>query len=325
MKLRIATFNLENLDVPRKHGVSLDERIAVLRPQLLALRADVLCLQEVNAHDRRDPQRGLRALDRLLEGTSYAGFERTTSLGASGTGPSDKHNLVVLSRLPMLASRQHWHDSVEPPIVRLATTPEPRTEVVRWDRPLLEVRLALPDGRELVVFDVHLRAPLASNIEGQKLAPLVWRSTEGWAEGFFLASLKQMGQALELRRIIDRILDTDPHANVVVAGDLNSDLWSAAVRILCADSEDTGNPSLDARSLVDLAAHVPAERRYTVLHRGRRLVLDHLLVTPPLARGIVSCDMLNEGLADEYDAPLAGITPKGSLHAPFVVELELGG
>jgi len=68
VRLRIATFNVENLDEPRRHGVSLDERIAVLRPQLLALRADVLCLQEVNAQDRRDPQHALRALDRLLEG-----------------------------------------------------------------------------------------------------------------------------------------------------------------------------------------------------------------------------------------------------------------
>lgn len=323
MRLRIATFNVENLDEPRKHGVSLDERIAVLRPQLVALRADVLCLQEVNAQDRRDPHHALRALDRLVEGTSYATYERATTLGSSGSGPSDKHNLVVLSGLPILGSRQHWHDSVEPPILRLTTTPEPRTEVVHWDRPLLEVRLALPGGRELVVFDVHLRAPLASNIEGQKLAPLVWRSTEGWAEGFFVASVKQLGQALELRRLVDRLLDADAEALVAVAGDLNADVWSAAVRTLRAESEDTGNAELDARSLVELAEGVPFERRYTVLHRGRRLMLDHLLVTRALARGFVGGEILNEGLADEYEAPLAGLTPRGSLHAPFVAELEL--
>lgn len=320
MRVRIATFNLENLDEPRRSGVYLDERIAVLRPQLLALRADVLCLQEVNAHD---PHGGLRALDRLLEDTPYAGFARATSHSASRAGPSDKHNLVVLSRLPILSTHQHWHDVVEPPIVRLTTTPEPRNEIVRWDRPLLEVRLGLPGGRELLVFDVHLRAPLASNIEGQKLGPLVWRSTEAWAEGFFVATLKQIGQALELRRLVDQRLDADADAKIVVAGDLNCDLWSAAVRTLRADSEDTGNAELDARSLVELADQVPADRRYTVLHRGRRLVLDHLLVTPSLARGFVGCEMLNEGLADEYDAPLAGIPTKGSLHAPFVAELRL--
>jgi uncharacterized small protein (DUF1192 family) len=45
---RIATFNLENLDVDSVDGPPLDERIGVLRPQILRLHADILCLQEVN-------------------------------------------------------------------------------------------------------------------------------------------------------------------------------------------------------------------------------------------------------------------------------------
>ena len=52
MRLRLATFNLENLDTSSR-GVPLDERCRVLRPQLVALDADVLCLQEVSAHARR--------------------------------------------------------------------------------------------------------------------------------------------------------------------------------------------------------------------------------------------------------------------------------
>jgi endonuclease/exonuclease/phosphatase family metal-dependent hydrolase len=80
MRLRVATFNLENLDEPRRGAVPLDERIAVLRPQLLALRADVLCLQEVSAHVRREGHRALRALDRLVEHTPYAAYARTTSV-----------------------------------------------------------------------------------------------------------------------------------------------------------------------------------------------------------------------------------------------------
>src|SRR5512140_3820548 len=99
MRLRIGTFNLENFDVPRRGHAPLEDRIAVLRPQLLALRADVLCLQEVSA--RLDGQRAhheLRALDRLVEGTPYASFARATTTSASG-GPADIHNLVVLSRL----------------------------------------------------------------------------------------------------------------------------------------------------------------------------------------------------------------------------------
>ncbi|HRC87690.1 MAG TPA: endonuclease, partial [Thermoanaerobaculia bacterium] len=46
--MRIATFNLENLDLPPKSALPLEVRAEVLRPALERLEADVLCLQEVN-------------------------------------------------------------------------------------------------------------------------------------------------------------------------------------------------------------------------------------------------------------------------------------
>lgn len=323
MAVRVATFNVENLDDKRK-GPPLEARIAVLRPQLVALGADVLCLQECSAHASHGAHqdRELRALDRLLEGTPYASYARVTTRGASG-GPSDTHNLVVLSRLPITASAQHWHDLVEPPVVHLATTPSPRDERVRWDRPLLEVTLACPDGKALTVFDAHLRAPLASAIEGQKLSSFAWRTTAGWAEGYYVAAVKRAGQALELRRRIDALFDADADARILVAGDLNADVVGTALRILKADVEDTGNPALDARALVALEQRLPDERRYTVLHRGRRLVLDHLLASRALADRARAIEVHNDGLEDEYELGVRGIEPVGSLHAPLVAELDL--
>jgi hypothetical protein len=44
IKLRIATFNLENLDDNPGQKPPLNERIALMRPQLLRLRADILIL-----------------------------------------------------------------------------------------------------------------------------------------------------------------------------------------------------------------------------------------------------------------------------------------
>ena len=65
-RLRIASFNLENLDDAADADVSLETRMAVLRPQLLRLEADVLCLQEINGQRRRNGEpRRLSALDRL--------------------------------------------------------------------------------------------------------------------------------------------------------------------------------------------------------------------------------------------------------------------
>jgi hypothetical protein len=44
MSLRIATFNVENLDDVPNTEPTLQDRIEIMRPQMERLRADVLCL-----------------------------------------------------------------------------------------------------------------------------------------------------------------------------------------------------------------------------------------------------------------------------------------
>ncbi|OYW52548.1 MAG: hypothetical protein B7Y80_18130 [Hyphomicrobium sp. 32-62-53] len=61
-------------------AVALDDRIPTLRPQLERLRADILCLQEINSQHSPDlSHRTLRALDKLLEGTRYQMFARAAT------------------------------------------------------------------------------------------------------------------------------------------------------------------------------------------------------------------------------------------------------
>ena len=104
--LRIATFNLENFDDPGPAGQpTLVQRIALMRPQLERLRADVLCLQEVNTQ-QVNGVRTFAALDELVEGTPYAGFGRASTTVAAGTMPLDVRNLVTLSRFPIASHRQ---------------------------------------------------------------------------------------------------------------------------------------------------------------------------------------------------------------------------
>ncbi|HEY8036588.1 MAG TPA: endonuclease/exonuclease/phosphatase family protein [Methylobacter sp.] len=62
IKLRIATFNLENFDDKPGQRPTLDERIALIRPQLLRINADILCLQEVNGQASARHPRLLLAL-----------------------------------------------------------------------------------------------------------------------------------------------------------------------------------------------------------------------------------------------------------------------
>ena len=83
--MRIASFNLESLDLPPKARVPLEVRAEILRPALQRLQADVLCLQEVNGqHIPGQNERRLLALERLLAGTTYANYARATTTGAAG-------------------------------------------------------------------------------------------------------------------------------------------------------------------------------------------------------------------------------------------------
>lgn len=316
--MRIATFNLENLD----EGAELPRRLRVFRGQLERLEADILCLQEVNGQKpAAGGPRSLAVLDRLLEGTRYAGFARAATLSPDGD-PADVHNLVTLSRWPIAQSRQYRHELVAPPLFRPGTAEPPAAaaQPVEWDRPLLHAAVSLPEGRMLQVLNLHLRAPLAAPVAGGKRGQS-WRSTAPWAEGLLLASIKRIGQAVEARLLVDRLLDAEADALIVVAGDLNADSHEMPLRALLAEIEDTGNEALAGRQLHPAEAAVPAGQRFSVRHHGRKLVLDHLLVSAALRRRLVAAAIDNEGLPDEAEAVAP---PLGSFHAPVVAEFGEG-
>lgn len=325
-RLRIATFNLESLD-ERPEGPSLAARVDALAPLLRRIDADVLCLQEVNAQEtaKRQPRR-FAALEAVLAATPYAAFHRAASGGPSGR-PADVHNLVTLSRWPIAEQRQIRHDLVQAPVYRLVTALPPAAAAmeVTWDRPLLYTAVSLPDGRPLHVLNLHLRAPLAAFVPGQKLAPFVWKTVGGWAEGFYLATMKRSGQALEARLFVDRLFDGDPDALVAVVGDLNAEARETPVRAIYGDPEDTGNEALAARALSPIEAAFPKDRRFSVLHHGLKLMLDHLMVSPQLRRAYRAVDILNETLPDEYFAWAKGTEIAGSFHAPVIADFDLPG
>lgn len=326
MTLRLATFNLENLDLPAPRGTgepTLAARIAALRPALLRLDADILCLQEVSARHHRGPApRALAALDALLDGTPYGAFARAVTTGPGGAGPADVHNLVTLSRWPITAVRQVRHELVAPPRHRFTTARPAATDHadVVWDRPLLHTTHALPAGRSIDVVNLHLRAPLSATVPGQSRAAGIWRETAPWAEGFFLATLKRAGQALEARLLVDHLLDHAPDALVAVCGDFNADLAEMPLRTLRADPDDTGNPALARRSLVALERRVAADRRFTLRRGPDRLLVDHVLASSRLAAALIDVEILNDDLPDE--AQFAAVRV-GSSHAPVLAAFDL--
>jgi endonuclease/exonuclease/phosphatase family metal-dependent hydrolase len=321
--LRLATFNLENLDDRPGQAPTLAERIRILRPQLLRLRADVLCLQEIHGQESPGQPRDLLALKALIATTPYAGFHLATTATQAGP-PYDVRNLVVLSRFPVL-SRQQIKNVHGAPSYQKATAIPPETVArpVEWERPILYVTLDMGAGRVLHVANLHLKSKLPSEIPGQKANQFMWVTPRGWAEGSFISSMKRVGQALEVRLLVDQIFDGEPDAWIAVAGDFNAESDDVATTAIRGPVEETGNPAHAPRVLIPCENTIPESSRHSLFHLGKGLMLDHVLVSRPLAAFYRGAEIHNEVLPDESGAFRTDPQFPESDHAPVIAEFAL--
>ncbi|WP_421733728.1 endonuclease/exonuclease/phosphatase family protein [Cellulomonas sp.] len=320
VEVRIATFNLENLDETAPGELpTLAERIALMRPQILRLRADVACFQEVHGQERPGQPRALLALAELLRETPLQGAPMT-STRVQGGAVYDERNLVVVTHLPVTRVEQLRNDLVAPVEYRRLSADPPDAAAVEIgiERPILHVEITLPDGSTLHVINVHWKSKIPTDIPGQRIDAFTWRTADGWAEGSFLSSMKRMAQALETRRLIDRILDDDPDAQIVVAGDFNAAPDEVSVTAVRGDVENTGNPALVARVLVPIEQTVPEPARFTLYHQGHGQMLDHMLITRNLLAHYRGSEIHNELLHDESAAFAVDLKFPESDHAPVV-------
>lgn len=325
IKLRIATFNLENLDDKPGQDPTLDERIAMMRPQLVRLNAGVLCLQEVNGQEEAGQPRRLLALDKLLAETAYAGYQRASTMTANGVQVYDERNLVILSHHEISDYQQYKHDYAPGPQYRKVTAQpaELEAKAVTWERPILHAKIKLTDDKVLHVINLHLKSRLPTNIPGQKVNNYTWRTASGWAEGSFLSAMKRVGQALEARRLIDQLFDENEDALIVVCGDFNADFDEVPVEAIRGRVENTGNSQLAKRVMVPCEWTIPEPSRFSLLHQGRGRMIDHLLVSWSLLAHYRGAEIHNEVLHDESIAFATDVKYPESDHAPVIAKFEL--
>jgi len=326
-KLRIATFNLENLDDKPNEHPTLKERISLMRPQLLRLNADILCLQEVNGQEEEGSPRRLLALDALLQETRYAGFHRVSTMPEDGPGVYDERNLVILSRYEILESHQYKHHFAPAPFYRIVTaeaTPgeESKAEKISWERPILHARIGI-GNRILDVVNLHLKSRIPTDIKGQKLDTYTWKTASGWSEGFFLSSMKRVGQALEVRMLIDDLFDKTENPWIVVCGDFNAELDEVPLDAIQGKVENTGNEKLARRMMLPCEINIPESARFSLYHRGKGRMLDHVLISRNLLEYFKRSEVHNELLHDETIAFATDTEFPESDHAPVVAEFEL--
>jgi endonuclease/exonuclease/phosphatase family metal-dependent hydrolase len=323
-KLRIATFNVENLDIPTdpESRPTLEERIPVLRPQLHRLRADIICFQEVHSQ-KEGRTRKLTALRKLLEGTRYEKYHMVhTTATPKGKVPMPYRNLVIVSKYPIVSSRQIKHDYVPAPVYQMvsANPPAAKPSEVTWERPFLHAVIELPDGQHVNVINVHLKSKLPTPIPGGKVDRFTWASKAAAGEGSFLSSMKRVGQAAEVTVFIDTLFDAEPEALIVVCGDYNCDFDEVATKMIRGMVEEHGNPALLSRELIPCETSVSPGMRYSILHHGQGRMFDHLMVSRALLHYYVDAKVLNETLKDESIAFATDDKYPGSDHAPVVAE-----
>lgn len=326
-RLRIATFNLENFDDKPNLHPTLKERISLMRPQLLRLNADILCLQEINGQEETGQPRRLLALDTLLQGIQYADFHRVSTMNEEGGGVYDERNLVILSRYEILESHQYKHHFAPAPFYKIVTAEttqgeEPRAERISWERPILHARISI-GNRILDVINLHLKSRIPTDIKGQKLDTYTWKTASGWAEGFFISSMKRVGQALEVRMLIDDLFDKIENPWIVVCGDFNAELEEVPLEAIQGKVENTGNEKLAGRVMLPCEISIPESSRFSLYHRGKGRMLDHLLISRSLLEYFKRSELHNELLHDESIAFATDTEFPESDHAPVVVELEL--
>jgi hypothetical protein len=120
------------------------------------------------------------------------------------------------------------------------------------------------------------------------------------------SAVQRHQQATLVNQFVGDIEKIDRNADVVVVGDLNDYDFSGTTSIL------TGS-----HRLVDLPGTLPVQQRYTYVYEGNSEVLDHILLSPALAKPRTYDYQpvhLNSEFADQI-----------SDHDPQIVRLELPG
>ena len=95
--------------------------------------------------------------------------------------------------------------------------------------------------------------------------------------------------------LVDRILNADPGAFVVVLGDLN-DYYDSVPLATITDGDTPGS------QLINCMQGTDREERYSFIYQGVSQLLDHILITPSLAEHLVRAEALH--INADYPLPI---------------------
>jgi endonuclease/exonuclease/phosphatase family metal-dependent hydrolase len=301
MALSIATFNVKNLLEPASDAARavLPRKLDAIAEMFRACDADVVGLQEIGTAALLS-----QVLDRLPARGGY---------GEPIMGTVDRRGIgcALLSRVTVLQAQVHTCDALPFPVFRDGD-PQPFGARLPLRRGVVHARVQGQDLGPVDVLVSHFKSarPVrARDTAGVERRPATQRER---GEGELRSQIWRAAEALYVRGCVDDVIAASPDALVAAVGDLNDTIDSWGVRALRGEGPG---------ALLDASSGIPSASRFSTLHGGRRMQIDHVLVTAPLHGRIVQARLLNEALREHDPLPESGDeTPTtDSDHAPLIV------
>jgi endonuclease/exonuclease/phosphatase family metal-dependent hydrolase len=314
--LVVGTWNLENLYRPGgEYGPSDDEtysaKLKGLADTVNGLVPDLLGVQEVG-----EPE-ALGDLVDLLDGEWHT---------ALSTLP-DRRGIRVgfISRHPMTRVA----DSADFPAALAPLQADDTAGVTtRMGRGLLVVRIEPAPAVAVHVIVCHLKSKLVTYPDG-RFSP----HDEGERARYAAYALyRRAAEAVTVRGMADQLVDGQGQDRaVVMLGDLNDEPQAASTQILLgppgselgtagADRADKG----DAFRLWDLFPLIPEDQRYSRVYRGRKELIDHILVSHALRDRVQEVrSVIDHPLPSIADNPAERRDAVDSDHAPVIARIDL--
>ena len=325
MVVRIGTWNLENLfqpggDAGPRTDAAYEAKLDALAAVIRQLAPDVLAVQEVG-----DPTA-------LVDLAGRVGGDWSIE-----TADPDRRGIRVgyLSRLDLTAVEQI---AAFPPGLRPIQVDDTAVTASAMGRPALRAQVQV-DGQAVQLLTCHLKSKLLT-FPGGRFST----RDEGERARFGAYALtRRSAEAVTVRAAATDLLTADDPGNaagaaaaaVVVLGDLNDEAAAATTQILHGPSgSEIGTAGYDRpdqgdeQRMWNLAARIPEAQRYSRVYRGRRELIDHILVSHTLVTKIADGAVVTEA-AGAGPAPSIGDDPRerrdapGSDHRPVVAEIDL--
>jgi endonuclease/exonuclease/phosphatase family metal-dependent hydrolase len=296
MAFVVATFNLKDFfPEPRD---AFEAKVAWTADMLRRVDADVVAMQEVG------PPEAIDALVARLGGV----------YGERVLGSADARGIrcALLSRVRVVRSAVHASDALPFPRF-VAGDPAPFGERLPLRRGVVHARVDAGALGEVDVFVAHFKSRRAVPLRDADGNALWGETSLARAESDVRSMVWRSAEALFVRSLVDDAVAAEAEAKIVVAGDLNDVAGSTTLAVVQGRADSPG-------ALVSCADVVPAAERFSILHRGDRAALDHLLVTAPLRARQTEARFFNDQLREHAPLPADGSAAPtfDSDHAPFV-------